>query len=210
MNISDYIAERSIPEPNSGCHLWLLSADKDGYGYAHWEGRPRRAHVLAWEGDRGPIPKGLCVCHKCDNPGCVNVDHLWVGTNEQNTGDRVRKGRSNADRGEDQYASRLTAAQVLEIRASNEAGVVLGRHYGVSHKTISGIRRGKSWKHIDTAVTAPMGAARGERAGKAKLSAAAVRAIRASTESLSAAAARYGVAAANISQIRHRKTWRHV
>ena len=210
MTISDYIAERSIPEPNSGCHLWLNSSDKDGYGWAHWQGRTRKAHRLAWEAARGPIPGNLCVCHKCDNPGCVNVEHKWLGTNEENTADRVVKGRSNVARGEAQYAAVLTEADVLAIRASTASGRDLAREYKVTFQTISDVRRGRRWAHLDCTAAVPSGAARGERSGTAKLTEDEVRAIRASKDTNRDLAEAYGIAPAYVWQVRNRKTWKHV
>jgi hypothetical protein len=148
MNIAEYIEERSIPEPNSGCWLWLNSVDKNGYGWASVKHRTKKAHRLAWEGRHGSIPDGMCVCHKCDNPGCVNVDHMWLGTNVENTKDRSRKGRSHRANGESQWMSRLTEAAVVDIRSSPETGRALARRYGVTFQTISDIRRGTRWKHL--------------------------------------------------------------
>lgn len=210
MNISEYIADRSMPEPNSGCSLWLRSVDKDGYGWAHWSGRTRRAHILAWEGSSGPAPSGLCVCHKCDNPSCVNVDHLWLGTNADNVRDRDDKGRHNFSRGEEQYVSRLTETDVLAIRASMDTGRALAIRYDVSFQHISDIRSGQAWKHIDCTVSGPTGAARGERSGKAKLTEADVLTIRASRGRLKDVAAVYGIAPAYVSQIRNHRTWQHI
>lgn len=68
--------DKFIPEPNSGCWLWTGSLDRDGYGQARYRGVVRRAHRIIYETERGPIPAGLVLDHKCRNPGCVNPDHL--------------------------------------------------------------------------------------------------------------------------------------
>jgi hypothetical protein len=87
------------PEPTSGCWLWTGALGMDGYGirvHLHGEERkPRRAHRASWEIFRGPIPDGLWVLHRCDNPPCVNPDHLFLGTQTDNIRDAVRKGRRN-------------------------------------------------------------------------------------------------------------------
>lgn len=71
-------------EPNSGCWLWTGSIDRDGYGRARYKGVPRRAHRILYETERGPIPAGLVLDHKCRNPGCVNPDHLEPVTQAEN------------------------------------------------------------------------------------------------------------------------------
>lgn len=94
---SEYLADRAIPEPMSGCFLWMGMANRDGYGLAAAPRRSGRsnvlAHRLAWETHRGPIPDGLHVLHRCDTPACVNVDHLFLGTPTENMRDKIAKGR---------------------------------------------------------------------------------------------------------------------
>lgn len=67
--------------------------DRQGYGYRRWRGRVMGAHRAAWIEENGPIPKGMCVCHACDNPPCINVEHLWLGTVADNNADMSAKGR---------------------------------------------------------------------------------------------------------------------
>lgn len=82
--------------PDSSCKVWTGSIDKWGYGRT---GRPRvKIHRLAWEQKHGPIPKGMCVLHHCDNPPCYNVDHLFLGTLSDNERDKVAKGRHAAQK----------------------------------------------------------------------------------------------------------------
>jgi hypothetical protein len=92
-----YILERSIPEPNSGCWLWLPSCTKWGYGAAYWGRRKNgtsqqiNAHRLSYKAFVGPVDDDLDVCHTCDLRPCVNPDHLFSGTRTDNLRDMERK-----------------------------------------------------------------------------------------------------------------------
>lgn len=142
----DYI----LPEPNSGCWLWADSAgqdDRDGYCRITLPGRRRqRVQRFAYERYRGPIPPGMFVCHTCDVRCCVNPDHLFLGTNAENTADKMRKGREA--RGTMVNTVKLTPVQVMEIRHSAEPAIALARRYEVWPETIYAIRHRKTWKHL--------------------------------------------------------------
>lgn len=88
VNVTILIDERSVPEPNTGCWLWLRAIGADGYGRVSISGRTRLAHRASWELHVGPIPSGLVIDHKCRVRSCVNPDHLRVTT----IGDNVRCG----------------------------------------------------------------------------------------------------------------------
>lgn len=77
------------------CIVWKGDAHRNGYGYINSRGRRFTTHRVSWALHFGPIPAGLFVCHTCDNPPCINPDHLWLGTTSENTADMVAKGRSN-------------------------------------------------------------------------------------------------------------------
>ena len=82
-----------MPEPNSGCWLWMGSQAAHGYGMLSVNGKPCRAHRVSWEMYNGPIPDGLHILHKCDNPPCVNPSHLYAGTHKDNMRDRSERRR---------------------------------------------------------------------------------------------------------------------
>lgn len=106
-----------------------------------------------WEIKNGPIPEGMLVCHKCDNPGCVNPEHLFLGTYDDNNKDKMNKGRCNAKKNEFHPMAKLTAEQVAEIRkAKKEAAKRFwgaseyAKKYSVSLCTIFRVANGTHWK----------------------------------------------------------------
>lgn len=154
----EYFEERCSPEPNSGCWLWTGPVDKNGYGditakhirieapgwkYAR---KRKKAHRVSWEIHHGPIPHGFKVLHRCDVPGCVNPEHLFLGTPKDNTADMVAKRRHY--HGDRCASSRLTEEQVLAIRGSSETQRELAKRYGVHFGTINDIVRHRTWKHL--------------------------------------------------------------
>lgn len=141
------------PEALSGCWLWHGAITGSGYGAFQAESRRLvGAHRHAYELCHGPIPTGMVVRHKCDVRACVNPDHLETGTHADNIRDRDERGRHWAPQGEDNGRSKLTAAQVLEIRAKYAFGdrtqQDLADEYGVSNQLVSCIVRGKWWRHL--------------------------------------------------------------
>jgi DNA-binding transcriptional regulator YiaG len=159
--LSEYLTRWSIPEPNSGCWLWLGSVKPKGYGAARWQRRNYRAHRLAWLERHGAIPAGLFVCHRCDVPACINPDHLFLGTHDENMADMVAKERqakgavhakatnlSNLQRGTNNRSAKLTEGAVRAIRSSSLSLKALAREFGVSKQAISAVRKGVTWSHV--------------------------------------------------------------
>lgn len=146
--LAGVLADNSMPEPNSGCLLWLLGTTSDGYGRMVVNKKTVLTHRLAYELAKGPIPAGLAVCHKCDVPGCINPEHLWVGTLAENTADMDAKGRRGTTVGQACRRSKLTAEQVLEIRKDGRSYSVIGKSYGVTKNTVYEIKSRRKWRHI--------------------------------------------------------------
>ena len=135
------------PDPkHSGCLVFTGGKSKKGYGVTSFAGRPMRTHRLAWELKCGPIPNGKFVLHRCDNPPCAAIEHLFLGTALDNARDSIKKGRFTL--GERNGNAKLTKADVLIIRTSREATTPLARRYGVSREAIRKARNGMFWKHI--------------------------------------------------------------
>jgi hypothetical protein len=101
---SKYWAGRTVRETfdqhwrecsETGCHLWQRSKNQSGYGQLNIGGRPMLAHRFAWQRAFGEIPQGAVIMHNCDNPACVRLDHLAIGTHAENVADMISKGRHN-------------------------------------------------------------------------------------------------------------------
>lgn len=82
------------PPNERGCMEWAGTRRAHGYGVGRLNKKTEAAHRIAWILENGPIPDGLVVCHRCDNPPCVNIHHLFVGTHQDNSDDMVKKGRA--------------------------------------------------------------------------------------------------------------------
>lgn len=132
----------------NGCWEWMMAKHK-GYGYIKIAGRQRRASRWAYLSMKGALPFGACVCHSCDNPGCVNPDHLWIGTQAENRRDAVVKHRQAC--GERQGLAKLTEWQVLACRKASKdgfSGRILARCFGVSQTTMRKALSGQTWTHL--------------------------------------------------------------
>ncbi len=147
------VAERlwAKTQPQGDCLVWI-GARSRGYGHISVQTKMRLVHRVAYELAYGGIPDGLDVLHTCDNPSCVNPDHLRVGTHTDNMRDMQNKGRNRQPSGEQSAQSKLTAAQVRAIRERYAAGGVslreVARDYGVHLSLISLIVRREIWRHV--------------------------------------------------------------
>ena len=138
-------------EPNSGCWLWGGGLNEFGYGQFRFSGYTTKAHRVSYQLFKGP-PGGKYVLHTCDNPACVNPDHLWLGTQKDNMADMARKGRWDCNgtrrllRGVAHPSAKLTKVQVEQIRKDPASQRKLAKKYGVSQYCIWAIKSGKTWK----------------------------------------------------------------
>ncbi len=137
-----------VRHAESGCWEWIGTRKDDGYGLMRYPRKYVGAHRISYQEFVGPIPDGLHVLHRCDNPRCINPKHLFIGTNADNVADKLAKGRQPRHHGELNPKARLTEQDVIDIRASQEMGIALAAKYGVTPTQISYIRHRKSWGHV--------------------------------------------------------------
>ena len=144
------------PDP-SQCWDWMASTFDNGYGQFKVGTKNWRAHRFVWTMVHGPIPDDLVVCHRCDNPLCCNPDHLFLGSNRDNSQDMVSKGRQRGNKGEHSVRgsnhphAKLTEDAVRDIRkrfSQGDTSSTLGRQYSVTKETILSVVHRKTWRHV--------------------------------------------------------------
>ncbi len=158
----EYIKTRSIETPGpleTSCWIWQLFINPiTGYGVAGTTKRldlENSAHRLSYQIFYGEIEEHMYICHKCDNPSCVNPDHLFMASSSVNRQDMISKDRQNWAYGERSNSAKLTQEEVLEIRRRwNEEyyrgiGKDLAEEYGVTSQTIYKIKDGNRWRHLN-------------------------------------------------------------
>lgn len=145
---------RHLSEPDErGCILWTSTKNHSGYGVLCIKASLNTrifAHRLAWIIKHGDIPGDLYVLHRCDNPPCVNVDHLFLGTQQDNNRDKLLKGRHA--KGEQCRRSHLTEDMVRAIRAARDSGesqYSIGRRFGIAQQTVHKIVSRQRWAHVN-------------------------------------------------------------
>jgi len=131
-----------------GCWVWQGNKKPSGYGYINHNGKKEHTHRLMWELNNYMVPKGMSVCHVCDNPSCINPNHLFLGTAQDNATDKVNKDRQLKH--ETHPAAKLTKKQVNRIKLLLKCNKYFHReiaeHFSVCAGTISAISRSEIWK----------------------------------------------------------------
>jgi len=133
-----------------GCLIWIGKKNKEGYGEIQHEEKLWKIHRLFWTIWFGAIPDGIEVCHRCDNPSCVRLDHLFLGTHAENMQDMARKGRGRYPntKGEAHGAAKLSNAIVVAIRNDGRTQQEIADDVGISQSLVSQIKRRKIWRHL--------------------------------------------------------------
>lgn len=137
------------------CWLWTASTNKRGQGQfrVHYGRQMDVTSRVSWMiHSEKWIPKGLWVLHHCDNPSCVNPDHLWLGTPKDNTQDMLKKGRhrTRSPKGENQWNAVLTEKDIEWIRVSRLSQQEIANSLGISQAHVSRIKLRQSWKHVNS------------------------------------------------------------
>lgn len=136
----------SIPEPNSGCWLWLGAISTKDYGSIYFNKKMNPAPRISYAAYYGDIPEGMSVCHRCDTPACVNPEHLFLGTPKENTADALKKGRLVV--GERSPLAKLTDDQATAIFYDQRPHRLISANFNISHGVIERIKAGSIWKHL--------------------------------------------------------------
>lgn len=137
-------------ESSSGCWEWLAVKNQDGYGRVKRFGKLESAHRVSYELYKGALGENS-VLHKCDNPSCVNPDHLFLGTQKDNVDDMIKKGRqhNNAHKGVAHYRTKLTEKEVLEIfYDTTTSQSIIASRFGISQSAVSVIKSKRNWRHL--------------------------------------------------------------
>lgn len=137
----------------SGCWIWTGSIGQNGYGKFSFLSKTWLPHRVSWLLFKGSIPKKQFLCHKCDNPKCVNPDHLFLGTHKENMYDMIKKGRKHINpifkmSSEKSLNAKLTNEQAIFIRKSTLKNVELAKMFNVTPPTIGSVRNGKTFRDI--------------------------------------------------------------
>lgn len=148
-----YLVSNSIVNER-GCWEWLGRVNEHGYGTCCRKLNGQKLwliHRWSWAIRNGKIPDEMSVLHRCDNPACVNPDHLWIGTMQDNTLDMVMKGRANRSHGEKHFRHKVTESNVTEIRRLSGIGISrrkIASIFGITHANVKNIVLRRTWRSV--------------------------------------------------------------
>lgn len=147
------LLDRSLPEPNTGCRLWLGALDGKGRGHLRIDKKDVSAHRLSYELFVGPIPDGLCVCHKCDVGHCIEPSHFFLGTKADNNRDCVAKKRDFHRFGVENGSAKIDDEEVVRLiriryRTEDITQSKLASELGISQQLVSAIVRREVWRRV--------------------------------------------------------------
>ena len=199
-----------IPEPNSGCFLWIGCIGSHGYGHFGIQGRTIRANRASYLLFKGSISEGLFVCHRCDNPACVNPDHLFAGTHQDNVDDCGRKRRWRPSHGAFNANAKIDDAKAIAILQDPRTLRAIAADFGIASSVVGKIKLGKSWLHATQGNVDRRERLRGINNNKSKLCEADILAIRNDRRPSSAIALVYGISRQTVFRVRARRCWSHV
>lgn len=147
-DIARFFSKVNVRPSMVECWEWRGSIECASMGYGSFSIAQQKigAHRFSYQYFHGPIPEGLVVRHRCDNPLCVNPWHLETGTHQDNMLDKVIRGRSG--KGSANGRAKLTEDQVLDIYYDERAHTHIARDYGVDSTSVRNIKLGKSWAHL--------------------------------------------------------------
>ena len=152
--LPQFFVDRISPNKKTKCWDWTGNlTGRDNRAFAWWGGKTRIAARVVYAFFYGDFKEELCVLHTCDNPSCVNPEHLYLGNQKDNARDRESRGRNKAFSsgfvGESNGQSKLTEKQVLDIiRNNTDSHSTIANNHGVSRSMVQRIKAGKAWKHL--------------------------------------------------------------
>jgi len=150
-SLSDRILQFSMPVPECGCWIWMLSTTRKSYGQLTYRKKHLEAHRASWMAFRGAIPHDRYVLHRCNISLCVNPDHLYLGTERENCADRKAAGTFKPPprfSGEQHPMAKLTESIVREVKAAKGTIREISARTGIKPSTVGAIRSGRTWKEI--------------------------------------------------------------
>jgi hypothetical protein len=142
------------PYVDTPCWTWTAARNRRGYGQIGVRAsRPAAAHRVSWELANGPISdSSLGVLHRCNNTSCVNPDHLYLGTPQQNADDRIKAARNIAPKGQEHANALLSddaVIQILDLRLQGLTYAEIGRRFGITATSANDVCANRSWRHVD-------------------------------------------------------------